>query len=203
MIRLYWDSCTFISRIQGDPRRIVNLEFLTDEAAAGKLQLVTSALTVAEVSHLRRECSEAEMLRDVEEIGRFFDNDYIHVVQLTRHIATEAAKISLRHKIKPPDAIHLATALHSNCQVVHTYDEPMLRLDGKVGAPALTITTPPAAQRGLFDDQEVPDADEEPEPAIAVTSSLAKSRCEAATVCGTWLVPSRRVWGRPVLLPQR
>jgi predicted nucleic acid-binding protein len=193
MTRFYWDSCTFISRIQGDARRIVNLEFLTDEAAAGRVQLVTSALTIAEVSHLRRDCTDEEMVRDVEQIGRFFDNDYIHVIQLTRRIATEAAKISLRYKIKPPDAIHLATAIASNCQVVHTYDEVLLRHDAKVGAPPLTITTPPPAQKGLFDSADESEGDDEPPPA---SLQLYRQPPPRAADPGGWVTPSRRSWGR-------
>lgn len=165
MIRIYWDACTFISRIQGDVGRIADLEFITDEAAAGKVQIVTSALSIAEACHIRRDCSADEKLRDIEAIGKFFDNDYIHVIQLTRKIATEAAKIAVQQGLKPPDAIHLATAIGSNCQIVHTYDDKLLKRDGQVGSPPLTIKTPPAAQRGLFDDQTESDEVEEPEPA--------------------------------------
>lgn len=195
MTRFYWDSCAFIGRIQGDPSRIIDLKFLTDEAAAGRVQIVASALAVAEVSYIRRECSEAEKLRDIEEIGKFFDNDYIHIVQVTRHIATEAAKIAVRHKVKPPDAIHLATAIASNCQVVHTYDNVLLKLDGKVGAPALTIKAPPAAERGLFDELESAGDDDEPPPASPGGPNRRNLKSQMV-VGGCWITPARRPWGR-------
>jgi len=127
MIKYYWDSCAFISRIQGDPDHIKVLEHLTDLAAEREVQIVTSSLTVAEVCCINREAKLEEKLQDIELISRFFDNDYIYVIQVSRHLSTEAAKICVEHGIKPPNAIHLATAIHANCQVVHTYDEKRKR----------------------------------------------------------------------------
>jgi predicted nucleic acid-binding protein len=156
MLRFYWDSCTFISRIQGDPDRIAQLEYITDEAAERRMQIVTSTLAVAEVCYIRRKCSPEELKRDVTEIARFFDNDYIHLVQVSRRIATEAAQIARLYNVKPADAIHLATAIESGCQEVHTYDgSKLLKLDGKVGTPPLTISEPNFSIQGeLFEDAD-------------------------------------------------
>jgi len=59
---VYWDSCVFISRIQGDPERIDLLRQLTSLAEKGKLLIVTSVLTIAEV--LRTEHDGSNSLRD-------------------------------------------------------------------------------------------------------------------------------------------
>ncbi|MCH7750719.1 MAG: PIN domain-containing protein, partial [Planctomycetes bacterium] len=87
---------------------------------------------------------------------RFFDNDYIHLIRVDRKLATEAAKIARAHRVKPPDAIHLATALLRDCQIIHTYDDKkLLKLDGKVGEPPLTIIEPTAEiQANLFPEGE-------------------------------------------------
>ena len=160
MIDYYWDSCCFISRLQRDEERIGALEYITDEAADGRVRIITSAVTIAEVCFLRtrHEASgEEEREKDAELIARFFDNPYIYVWQVTRAIAEEAARISRACGVKPLDAIHLATAIATNTQVVHTYDSRrMLTLDGKVGSPPLTIVTPDSVDRQteMFDKND-------------------------------------------------
>jgi predicted nucleic acid-binding protein len=160
MIDYYWDSCCFISRLQRDEERIRALEYITDEAAAGRVRIITSTVTIAEVCFLRARhetSADGEREQDAELIARFFDNPYIYAWQVTRAIAEEAARISRAFEVKPLDAIHLATAIATNTPVVHTYDSrKMLALNGKVGSPPLTIVTPDSVQRQpkLFDGNE-------------------------------------------------
>ena len=153
MIKYYWDSCVFISRIQGDPARIDVLQHITDEAAQDKIQIVTSTFTIAEVCKLSREDDEALLEAEAEEIAKFFDNPYIYLVQVSRGIAIKAASLSRKHGVKPADAIQLATAMHANCQIVHTYDESkLLKLNGIAGVPPLTIIKPAAEiQKEMFE----------------------------------------------------
>jgi predicted nucleic acid-binding protein len=199
MIRYYWDACTFISRLQGDTDRIIPLEYLTDEAAAGRIEIVTSTLTIAEVCHLKKECSEEEMTEDIATISQFFSNDYISLVQVTKRIATDAANISRQYGVKPPDAIHLATAISANCPIVHTYDgKKLLKLDNMIGDPALRIMIPrPEVQADLFGGEELSDAPEEPEPAPQSQLNW-PPRCTDGKPfdCRGWITPTRRVWGR-------
>ena len=103
MIKYYWDSCVFISRIQGDPARIDVLQHITDEAAQDKIQIVTSTFTIAEVCKLSREDDEALLEAEAEEIAKFFDNPYIYLVQVSRGIAIKAASLSRKHGVKPAD----------------------------------------------------------------------------------------------------
>ncbi len=158
MIRFYWDACVFISRFQRDPDRIVVLEHITDEAAAGKLEIVTSAFALAEVSYLNRKADEDQQRKDESLIQQFFDHDFIHVIQVDRQIATEAARIGRAHGLKPADAVHVATALSKDTQIIHTYDEKrLLKLHGKIGEPPLTIKEPSMeVQKELpFGDDEI------------------------------------------------
>lgn len=201
MTRYYWDSCVFISRLQGDPDRIVALEYLTDEAAAGRIQLITSTLAIAEVCYLKKECSEEQLRHDIEEISRFFSNDYIHLVQVTQRIATEAAHIARKHGVKPPDAIHLATAILNQCDAVHTYDGvKMLKLDKLIGDPPLRIIQPnPEVQADLFSNEKSAEADD-PDPALNSLVLWPPRRYRSAVYRGDWATPTRRIWGRSALV---
>ena len=46
------------------------------------------------------------------------------------------------NRIKPKDAVHVATALNTKCTVLETFDKGLLEESGKVGNPPLTIRKP-------------------------------------------------------------
>jgi predicted nucleic acid-binding protein len=80
-------------------------------------------------------------------IRQFFDRSFIEVQNVTRRIGESARQLLWSHEhLKYKDAIHVATALVSNVDALHTYDNDLLRLDGQYGAPRLTIVQPPAPQ---------------------------------------------------------
>jgi predicted nucleic acid-binding protein len=140
---LYWDSCVFLSAIQRTAGRYATLKAILDSAAADEIVIVTSALTIAEVVKL--DCDSADpdqSAKDVAEIRHFFENDYLAIKNVDRLIAEQAGDIVRRHGLKPPDAIHVATALSSKCDRLETYDKLILRLDKKVGWPILPISLP-------------------------------------------------------------
>lgn len=47
-----------------------------------------------------------------------------------------------RYDLKPRDAIHLATAIHMKVDEFHTYDDGLLKLDGKMPGISLRIKRP-------------------------------------------------------------
>jgi hypothetical protein len=48
---------------------------------------------------------------------------------------------------RPKDAIHVASAIAGGCSILETYDGGLLKLDGKVGTPPLTIPLVAAAPK--------------------------------------------------------
>lgn len=122
---IYWDSCVFIDRIQRTPGRIAVIEQITNAAERGDVVLVTSALTLAEV------VKGPEGLLPVEQeqlIIGLFENPYIRLRPVDRLVAEKAREVGRLCSMKPPDAIHVATAiLASDVSVLHTFDEAMIR----------------------------------------------------------------------------
>lgn len=53
----------------------------------------------------------------------FFENPYIIVVNLDRKVAKRSRKYTRKYRIKPADAVHLATAVVSNSDILYTYNE--------------------------------------------------------------------------------
>lgn len=149
--RIYLDSCGYISVIQQTAGRYEVLRDLIQDAMDGKVVLVASALVLAEVVKIH-DCGDTTEA-DEKKIREFFENSFIKVRSVDREIATEAAVLVRKHGIKPPDAVHVATAIKFGCVCLQTYDgaskrgKKLIPLDGKIGKPPLRICEPYAPSR--------------------------------------------------------
>ncbi len=119
--RLYWDSCNFISLIAEDEvERADTCQHILDDAENGKVQIVTSTLTIAEV--VKPKGSPSFTAEKERLIKTFFLHEYILLYDVTRTIAENARELSRQHGLNPRDAIHLATALASDADVFQTWN---------------------------------------------------------------------------------
>ncbi len=133
--RVYWDACTWIALIQrekivvGGSDRDTLCRAVIAEAKKGKIEILTSTLSLVEV------CKDP-MIRTSKEdqIGAYFENDYILLMNLDRLIGEHARQLmTVRHAgLKPPDAVHVASSVVGQVSELHTFDGKLLELDGEV-----------------------------------------------------------------------
>lgn len=151
--RIYWDSGLFIELLQGTGEHLVALNQIVEAAKQGDVILVTSALTLAEVLGQRvasvKNGGPTKPISDeaADRIGAFFEHEWIAIRPCTGYIGRLAGQIARKHSLKPPDAVHAATALDAGVSVLQTRDGPkpstsLLRKNGKIGAPPLAIELP-------------------------------------------------------------
>lgn len=156
--RYCWDSCTWISLILDESivasdgnieDRGIACRHIIDQASRGTVEIATSTLSITEV------CKHPNSDMDDDQLSDFFRNEYILLASVDRHVATYARSL-MRKKLsglKPPDAIHLATAVVSRSLEFHTFDERLLKLDGRIegldGEP-LKVCKPHQPPRTLF-----------------------------------------------------
>ena len=196
-ILVYWDSCVFISCIQHDAARFGILGAIVEEAKSEKVILVASTMVIAETVKLS---GDAQLWKqECDKIRAFFDNEFIEIVDVTKEIGESAANICREHGLKPPDAIHVATALKYGCKCMHAYDGQLLALNGKVGVPPLRIEVPAEMApkpRTLFDQGSSPPSEGDvPKEARALPTSWLDGRARREIHplrMHFWLVPSSR-----------
>jgi predicted nucleic acid-binding protein len=137
--RIYWDACAWIAFIaeekaiptkSGSPenRYAMCLNFL-EAARKGKYEIVTSAFTLAEV------CKSPEVVSSpIDNLAAFFERSYILVVPVDLSIGrrAQAMQASGLVTLKPADTVHLASAQRARVTELHTFDDKILALDGKV-----------------------------------------------------------------------
>ncbi|MFS0737577.1 PIN domain-containing protein [Sphingomonas sp. 1P06PA] len=134
--RLAWDSCAWIATIiqekspladGGVEDRAKLCNHVIELAAAKKVEIATSGLSLTEVC--RGVAND-----DHDAMVDFFRNEYIVVVPVDHYVGTIGRKLMLSGYagLKPPDAIHLASALACSATEFHTFDAKLLKLDGKI-----------------------------------------------------------------------
>ncbi|MCL5736954.1 MAG: type II toxin-antitoxin system VapC family toxin [Actinobacteria bacterium] len=161
--RYYWDSCAFLAYLQ-DEEGADLCELVLDAAKEGKVLIVTSALTIAEVLNLRGCDKVPRSKRD--QAHQLFQHEYIHVRNVTRKTAEAARDLYWDHDVAPKDAVHVASALEAKVPILNTFDKNLIA-KGAILAPALRVGTP-----FYYQQKELPLEDSE-EPAEQTDESPA------------------------------
>lgn len=148
-----WDSCVVIAWIKEEPARMKAIEPVVKNLEAGYYNLIVSLLVYPEVleSRMSHEAITKfeRFMQNREALGIFaVEQRVVKKAQTIRNRTPESAKI-----ISTPDAIHVATAIVSGANMLHTFDKGLLSLNGKAQVEGLTITAcdVPGMQRSLFD----------------------------------------------------
>ncbi len=139
--RVYWDACTWIAVINEE--RAVNkggkafedrytmCTSIIARAENKEFEIVASAFTLAEVC----KCQESKTTQP-NKLSGFLDHNYILVLPVDKNIGLKAQtlQVALDGKLKPADAIHIASAQRANVAELHTFDEVLLKLNGEIVA---------------------------------------------------------------------
>ena len=149
--RVYWDTSVFIALLKGESSdeadRAEIAQAILRAAEAGRIELVTSAFTRAEVRRDRRQPKLTP--EQHSRVSAFFRRSYLHVQPLDRAIGESAAELGERYNLKPADAVHLATALAVQAdELQHWDDADFGKLPLRTDPPPIRIThpTPPPAE---------------------------------------------------------
>ena len=152
----YWDANVVLYYLNDDPDRKPILDaILEDISKSSKDRIVTSVLSKVEVAWIATE-KELRILSQDEEsrIDAFWDDSsVIELVDLNDEI-THLARSLLREsmargwdRLRPNDAIHIATAEWVDAAEMHTYDSTLFRYKEFIG---LDIKIPIAQQPRLL-----------------------------------------------------
>ena len=146
--RRYWDSDCFLNFLEKAEGNYEMCQAIIDLAEKGEVEIVTSALTLAEVLYLKPHKKVPPA--DAKKISEFFKQDYILIVELDRVIAEDAQKLFWNHStLDPKDAVHVATAIKVHADTLDTFDGNLRKLTGQMGSPPLSIGKPDKPQQSL------------------------------------------------------
>ena len=119
-MRIYLDTAPVIYTVEQVPLYAAAVDARL--SVSGIVQ-VTSDLTRMECRVKPLRDGNSDLLKDFDD---YFEGAVTEVVALSREVIDRATKIRAQHGFKTPDAIHLAAAVVSGCDVFLTNDH---RLD--------------------------------------------------------------------------
>lgn len=144
---IYWDSCTYLDFLRGGHPNQAHLRAILSDWEAGKVSLVTSTLTIAEVLFVRGVQPavrlDASRRQDLIDLFRPTGDRRLTLVELTRPIAEAARELCWDYSVRPKDAVHVASALADRCAVLHTHDGGLQKRSRQVGGNPILEITPP------------------------------------------------------------
>jgi predicted nucleic acid-binding protein len=131
-MKLYWDSCVLLAYLKGEAERLSKIEPILDDAHDGKIEIVTSTISITEVAYVKDAAlpaSDAELDKKIEE---FWHSVPVRLVEFFDLIAQDAAQLVRNanrrsFRLRPMDAIHLATAQRMGVDEFNTYEAPAKR----------------------------------------------------------------------------
>ena len=146
----YWDACCLVSYINGDAARMPDLSSFLKKSEKRDIEIVTSTLSTVEVAYGHPEGSGETLDTQVEnDIAKLWSlGGPVKLVEFYTLIADEARRLirlglPQGWALKPPDAIHLATAKTIEADEFNTYDEGLRRYTTEIGC---EIKPPEASQ---------------------------------------------------------
>lgn len=138
--RVYWDANVFLAFINDDPGRAPELASILDAARRGEIQLVTSVLSIVEVSYAAEDQLGAPISEETDHrIGSLWaPGSPVVPAEIHQGLAEKARELvrvgrAESRSLKPADAVHLATAASLNASDFHTYDRDLHRWSGQLG----------------------------------------------------------------------
>lgn len=155
--KIYWDSCAWLGKLNAEPHKVAQCDYWLARAKNGDHEIYTSSITLAEV--FKVSCSgvlQGVSPADDQAFQDLIEQPWVLEVQCDHQVGKKARELLRAHTQlkKPTDAIHLATALLNNCDVMFTFDHRnLIVLSGTVfrsdGHP-LEIMEPPDALAGTL-----------------------------------------------------
>ena len=123
-MRLYVDAAPVIYAVEG----------VVGYAAEVEKRLSTAAVDVITSDLTRMEC-RVKPLRDgdldlLAEFDTYFADSIAEIVGLTREVVDRATTLRAIHRVRTPDALHLAAAMVGRCTVFLTNDHRLDHVSG-------------------------------------------------------------------------
>ena len=119
------DAAPFIYILESHPRFADQFAGLFEAAAAGKLTIALSTITLAEVLTGPFKAGQTALAKRYEKALSGYT-----LIPVTPSIAVLAAQLRAQYQLKLPDAIQLATALDAGAAALVTHDRDFSQVTG-------------------------------------------------------------------------
>lgn len=124
---LYLDTSVLIYSVEKHEAYAEMLEPMWSAVKEGQIDVVTSSLMLLEALIVPLRNGDDELVEDYRTV---LEQTEVVMIPITTEVLFEAARLRSRLNLKTPDAIHAATAISANCDLLLTNDVSFRRLPG-------------------------------------------------------------------------
>ena len=132
--RVYLDANVLLAYVNDEPERADVVQSLLEDAEDGKVQVLTSNLSIAEVAFIAYDEEPGFGTDDEAAIDELWSpNSPVKLAELSRLVAHTARSIIRKARdnetarVRSADAVHLATAEINACDRFYTYEDANTR----------------------------------------------------------------------------
>jgi uncharacterized protein len=122
---IYWDTMLFIYWLEMNPSHAKQVEKIYSRMEERGDQLCTSVFTLGEVLTGTYKTAGAD---EVQKIRDYFESPAIRLLPFNTDVADRYAKIRVRWRVSPADAIHLASAAVAGTDLYISNDASLKKL---------------------------------------------------------------------------
>lgn len=122
--RVLLDTSALIAVIKGEPNS-EHVDGLLDMLDRGEVQVVESVIVLGEVFKTSDDKDKDVRVRydaELQKIRSLLESRDVLLLDVTKPIVQKATEYRRDHRMKLPDAVHLATAVLNRCDWLVTYD---------------------------------------------------------------------------------
>lgn len=126
--RVGLDTAVFIYHLEAHPRYLPLTREVLTGVQTGRWMAITSTVTIMELTVRPWQINRPAVAREYEALLVHFP--HLTVADVTRDVARRAAQLRARERLRPADALQVATALLHSATAFVTNDKALRRLSG-------------------------------------------------------------------------
>jgi predicted nucleic acid-binding protein len=120
------DTAPLIYFVEAHPKYDARVTAIFERVAQGRLQAVTSAISLVEVLTQPIAKGDSELQDEYRDL--LLNSDNFELLPVDFEMAERAAVLRASYKLRTPDALQVAAALGAGCQAFLTNDAPLKRV---------------------------------------------------------------------------
>lgn len=124
--RLAFDTSPYIYMVENAIPFAEKVEYVFALVAAQQIEVRSSTITLAETLVKPIQLNDATTIQTFRNL--LLNSKNIELIEVTTQIAVQSAHLRARYRLRTPDAIHIATAIHGNCDAFLTNDSALKRV---------------------------------------------------------------------------
>ena len=124
--KVYFDAAPLVYYVEENPAYVKQMDAIIEQIEQTAVEAFSSVILLPEVLMLPTRLGKTQLVKAYREI--LFNSQHFQLVAVSLQIGERATGLRAQYNLRTPDAIHMATALETGCEVFLTNDNGLKRV---------------------------------------------------------------------------